>query len=49
MWLRNSVEAMEFPGGLQMQEEITDSPISDSDLVASFTNELSVTIALYMS
>ena len=33
---------MKFPGGLQTKENITDSHISDSDLVASSTEKLSV-------
>ena len=33
---------MEFPGGLQTKEDITDGDISDSDLVASSTDKLSV-------
>ena len=38
VWLRNRVEAIEFLGGLQTQEYITDSCNFYSDLVASFTN-----------
>ena len=34
---------MEFPRGLQMQEYITAIHISDSDLVAPFTDKFSVT------
>ena len=33
---------MEFPGGLQTKEDVTVSHISDSDLVASSTDILSV-------
>ena len=49
VWLENRLETMEFPGGLQMQEDITDSHISDSDLVALSTNNFSVTTALCIS
>ena len=42
VWLRNRIEAMEFPGGLQTKEDITDCHITDSDLVASSTDKLSV-------
>ena len=33
---------MEFPGGLQTKEDITDGHISDSDLIAFSTDKLSV-------
>ena len=35
VWLENRVEAVGFPGRLQTKENITDSHISDSDLIAS--------------
>ena len=49
VWLGNRVEAMEFPGRFQTEEDITDSYISDSNLVAFFINIVSVTTALCIS